>query len=407
MYFIFIINLIVKFINDYILSIIMRILYFLNSDFGIAGTIGFRVKYTIDAVKKNNIDYEVFCRDYNKNLKDKYNLKRIIPFGNFSMKVLTAIPIYICRRFPSNKIKNFLFEYFLIQKLKKINLEEVDLIQSWEFLPNVFKYIKKKNPNVNIIKDMVMAFPIILKDLKKDEYIKSISFKLDEDTKNSLPYIDYYISPSLNTTESLILSGVKKHQILYNNYGVDIKKFRPLKNKDYLGTFRVAFAGNINYRKGIKYLVHAWKELNLENAELNLYGHVYTEARDMLKNALKYNIFCRGYVDLAKELKKNLVYVHPSMLETTPKILKESMASGLVPITTYYSGPDFKDKKEGFIIRTQNFKDIKEKLKYLYDNRYVLEKMAKKSRKHAENFTWEDYGNRICLTYKEIIGNKS
>ena len=73
------------------------------------------------------------------------------------------------------------------------------------------------------------------------------------------------------------------------HFGVDVKKFKPVE-KDYNGIFRVAFSGNVNNRKGIPYLIKAWKELNLKDAELNIYGRVYPEVKKYFKDAEKYNI---------------------------------------------------------------------------------------------------------------------
>ncbi len=110
-----------------------------------------------------------------------------------------------------------------------------------------------------------------------------------------------------------------------------------------------------------------------------------------------------GFVNLSKELPKNHILVHPSLLETTPKSLKEGMASGLTIITTYNSGPDFKDNSEGFIINEQSSKEIVQKLKLLYDDRKKLENMCKKSRSFSMKKSWEDYGLEVYKNYKKIL----
>lgn len=80
--------------------------------------------------------------------------------------------------------------------------------------------------------------------------------------------------------KSLINEGINETKIFVVPFGVDIEKFKPIK-KDYIVTFKVAFSGNVNNRKGIPYLIRAWKELNLKNAELNIYGRVYPEVKNI------------------------------------------------------------------------------------------------------------------------------
>jgi len=60
-----------------------------------------------------------------------------------------------------------------------------------------------------------------------------------------------------------------------------------------------------------------------------------------------------------------------------------------------------RDKKEGFIIKAGDVKEIKNKIKYLYDNPKKIEKMGKAARKYVENFLWDDYGRKLGEFYKK------
>ncbi len=377
----------------------MKIIFILNSDFGVEGTIGSRVLPTANELKKKGEELIIFCRDYKKGLSKEFDIRKVVPFGKFWMKFLTWVEMRKKREIV-NKIKYSIFEFFLIRKLKK-EIKDADIIHSWDFLPETFKYIKKINPQVRIIKDMVMAFPNVLKEIKnKEKYWKNIKTDISSDEKISLPYIDYFIMPSEITKTSLINEGISEKKIFLIPYGADINKFRPLKNKDYNGRFKVAFAGNVNNRKGIVYLISAWKELNLENAELNLYGKIYPEVRDFLKK--KINIKLHGFVKLDEILSENHILVHPSLLETTPKVINEAMAAGLPVITTFNSGPNFEDGKEGFIVPIQDKEAIKDKIMFFYKNRNEIKNFGDRARKLVEKFTWQDYANVVHEFYNKI-----
>lgn len=379
----------------------MKKIFILNSDFGVSNTIGSRAYYVIKEVdSKNSI---VFCRDYNKKFKNDYNLIKVIPKGEYLMKGLTFFQAYVSSKLPYGKIRNFFFEYFLIQKLKKIDLSDVDIIHSWDFLPKVYEYIKSRNPKIIIFQDVAIAFPTILENLPDKSYFTPKQLKIEDFVLKSLNYCDFYIVPSDFVKNSLLFTGIKENNIFKIPFGVDDEKFKPLKNKKFNGKFKVAFSGNINNRKGIFYLISAWKELNLKNAELNIYGRVYLETKNILTDLKKYNINLHGFIDLSKELPKNHIFLFPSLLEGSAKSVYEALASGLPVITTFNSGSIVEDKKTGFIIPVQNISEIKEKILYFYENRKEIEKMSINARNLAKKFPWGVYGRKINKLYKTIL----
>ncbi len=381
----------------------MKILLLLNSDFGVKNTIGARAKPIADELIKHNIPLKIICRGYNENLKDDYDITQIFPYSDMVMKALTAIPIYVSKKFPANEVKDNIFEYFTIKKIKKIDLSEYNIIHSWDFLPRVYKYIKEKNPNIKIIQDVPMAFPNVLKEIKDyDVLFKGEKLEIPKYVKNAIEYIDYYVAPSNFVKKSLINEGIDEEKIFVVPFGVDIGKFKPI-GKDYNGIFRVAFSGNVNNRKGIPYLIKAWKELNLKDAELNIYGRVYPEVKKYLTDAEKYHIKLHGFVsNINEELPKNHIYVFPSLLEGSAKSVYEALACGLPVITTENAGSVVEDGIDGFIIPIQDVKSLKEKILFFYNNREKIKEFGKRARKKAEQYTWEDYGKRIVEIYKLV-----
>jgi len=385
-----------------------NILFLLNSDFGVKNTIGARAKPIADELIRHNALLRIICRGYNKNLNGgNYNITQIFPYADVVMKILTAVPIYISKRFPSNEIKTLIFEYSTIKILKNIDLTEYEIIHSWDFLPRTYRHIKENNPNIKIIQDVPMAFPNVLKDIKDyDILFKGEKLELPMYVKKSLKYIDYYIAPSNFVKKSLINEGIDEEKIFVVPFGVDIEKFKPVE-KDYNGIFRVAFSGNVNNRKGIPYLIKAWKELNLKDAELNIYGRVYPEVKKYLTDAEKYNIKLHGFVsNINEELPKNHIYVFPSLLEGSAKSVYEALACGLPVITTENAGSVVENGKEGFIIPIQDVESLKEKILFFYNNREMIKEFGKRARKKAEKYTWEDYGKRVVEIYKLVSENE-
>lgn len=378
----------------------MKGILILNTDFGISKSIGARaLPIAKNFPKRENLI--IYCRDFNKYLDNKFNIIRVLPFGKFIMQSLTAIPIYISNKIDLNPIKNCIFDYFMLTKIKKLNLNEIDFIHSWDFLPKTFKYIKETNPNIMIFADVPIGFPSILKKLKKWKiYWTEKELETKNYVYNSLEYIDYFISPSDFVRDSLVNENIKENRIFVVPFGVDSNKYRPKKKK--LNTINFAFSGNTNNRKGIPYLVEAFRELNLKDAKLNIYGRIYPEISKYRKKSQLNNIFFHGFTDLKKELPKNHVFVFPTLLEGSAKSVYEAMACGMPIITTRNAGSIVRNGKDGFIIETENKEAIKEKILYFYNNRKEIEKMGKNARKHVEKYTWDRYGKEINKIYNKI-----
>jgi len=385
----------------------MKVLVLTNSDLGVKNAVGIRAFYISKILQEKKALCKIICRDYNRELKElrKFIIKPI-PLGNLFPKIITGISIYLIKSISEYwvyLINRTIFEFFSKKYLKNLDF---NIVHSFDFTPNLYKQIKTKNSNVKIVKDIQIAWPNVLENAKEDEFVKREKAKGLWTPKDRLKiikkYIDYFVVSSDFVKNSLVREGIKEENIFIIPIGVDIKKFKPIKRKDNK-IFKVAFAGNVCNKKGIPYLIQAWKELNLKDAELNLYGRVYPEIKKYLKDNNRYNIKIHGFVDLTKELPKNHIFVFPSLLEGPTKVNYEALACGLPVITTYNTGSIVRDDKEGFIIPIQNTKAIKEKILYFYNNPSEIVRMGNNARKLAEKYTWKRYGEEIFKIYKKII----
>ena len=101
-----------------------------------------------------------------------------------------------------------------------------------------------------------------------------------------------------------------------------------------------------------------------------------------------------------------LLFVFPSLRESSAKVIYEALAAGLPVITTYNTGSVVENGKQGFIVPTKNPKAIMKKIIFLYNNPKKREKMSQSARKLAEKYTWDYYGKRVCDIYEKIIKAK-
>ena len=214
---------------------------------------------------------------------------------------------------------------------------------------------------------------------------------------------DYIFLPSEFAKKTFIDAGVDASKIFIIQRGVDTEKFKPAKQEN--KKFRVLFVGKVSLRKGIQYLLEAWKELNLKNSELVIVGNIEESIKPLLSKFSELNnIIFKGFVkDPVKEYQQSTIFVFPSLEEGSAKVTYEAMASGLPVITTESSGSVVRDGIDGFIIPFKDKESIKEKIVYFFENPDAIKQMGENAREYIKNYTWTYYRNNLIDIYRRIF----
>lgn len=214
---------------------------------------------------------------------------------------------------------------------------------------------------------------------------------------------DRVIAASEYVRDSLIMNGVSPSRIALCPYGVDIERFRP-SDKINEHCFQILFVGQLSQRKGIKYLLEAFKEIGLENAELVLMGGVAGSGEGLkCYEGLFRHISHVPYSELPQYYQSADIFVYPSVHEGSALAIYEALASGLPVITTFNSGSVVRDGVEGFIVPIRDIDALKEKIVLLYQNKELRTRMSREARKRAETFTWQAYRQRLGTLMQDFI----
>jgi glycosyltransferase involved in cell wall biosynthesis len=214
---------------------------------------------------------------------------------------------------------------------------------------------------------------------------------------------DYVFINSSFVKETFLQYGFPERKLVMLPRGVDIDDYKPASGKKDK-TFRIIFVGTLNIRKGVQYLLEAWKRLDLANAELLLIGSVADELGPILK---KYNsddrIKIKGFVKNPSELfSRASIFVFPTLDEGSAKVTYEAMACGLPVVTTPNAGSLVSDGTDGFIVGIRDVEALKEKILFFYNNPDAVREMGALARKHIEPFTWEKYEKDLIDTYLKL-----
>ena len=270
----------------------------------------------------------------------------------------------------------------------------------------------KRAKKLGAITIVECASPHPRSKLLSDEFKKyHKEFQVDEKiikrNEVELAAADYILIPSDFVEKSFLEKGYDKNRLIKIPFGVDLKNFSTTKNKND-NKFRVIFVGSVQLRKGIQYLLKAWDELKLKNAELLVVGRIWPDAQEVCKNYFDNpTIKFLGFDSNPKKYyEKSDVFVFPSIEEGSALVSYEAMASGLPLIVTPNTGSVMRDGKEGFIIPIRNVNKLKEKIKYMYNHPEIVKKMGKNARKLVEQYSWEKYGENLFKEYLRILDER-
>jgi glycosyltransferase involved in cell wall biosynthesis len=219
---------------------------------------------------------------------------------------------------------------------------------------------------------------------------------------------EYILLQSEFTRSTFLARGFPADRLRMVPRGIDTSRFVPPPERR-SASFRALFVGAIGVRKGVRYLLEAWKELALKGAELLLVGTVRDDVRPVLEKE-KDNTTIRvlGYVsDPVRLYQEASVFLFPSLSEGSAKVTYEAMACGLPVIVTPNAGSVAVDGEHGFIIPVQDKQILKERILTIYENPGLREEMGRKARRHIESFSWDAFRQRMLEMYETAFRARS
>jgi glycosyltransferase involved in cell wall biosynthesis len=215
--------------------------------------------------------------------------------------------------------------------------------------------------------------------------------------------------PSLFAKRTFLEKGIPESKLIHVPYGTSLQEFHPVPKEDQI--FRVIHCGGITLQKGVQYLLQAFYELNLPDAELWLVGQVNPEMEQFLAKYQNNRIILKG-----KQPQNQLrwfysqcsVFCLASVQDGFGMVIPQAMACGLPVIhTTNTGGEDIvRDGVDGFCIPIRDIEALKEKILFFYENPEKREEMANNALEQAhKSFSWDDYGEKIIAAYQSVISS--
>lgn len=222
--------------------------------------------------------------------------------------------------------------------------------------------------------------------------------------REDLALADRVLALSEQARTTLINRGVPPEKLSVAPLGVDTVLFMP-RPRVPDGVFRIVFVGQITQRKGIAYLVEAFRQVAIPGSELLFVGDVIgTSAPWRDVPGVRY-VPAMPRAELPAVYATADVYVLPSLAEGSPLTAMEAMASGLPPILTGHShAPELiDDGVDGYVVPIRDAGAIADRLLALHRDPDLRACMGRAARTTIEAHPWERYGEEVARIVADTL----
>ena len=359
-------------------------------------------------------------------------------------KIITSYPKFLVNpKLPHKKIISlFYLEIFfrVLKFLKKFNIIDIDInslisdlfgkaaskkigfdndiVIGWSSKSlEIFKNLKKLNSNSIKILERGSSHVLFQRDILREEYkllgLKEPKFlNNNEIIKKQLEEYreaDYISVPSEFVKKSFIQNGMNSKKLIVTNYGIDETQFPNLRSRRNSEKFIILYVGSTEVRKGIHYLLEAFKKIDYENIELHIVGEVSGFLRSIMPtNNKKIKLF--GHIkqaELYRFYNNSNCLVQPAIEEGQSIVQIQSLFCGTPIIFTKNTGGIdffFNENINGDEVDIRSPTQISKKINYYISNPEILKKNSDKITSIANRkLTTKSYGERLIKRYNEIL----
>jgi glycosyltransferase involved in cell wall biosynthesis len=220
---------------------------------------------------------------------------------------------------------------------------------------------------------------------------------------------DAIIVTSSFVKRTLIERGVDGAKIAVMPYGFD--SLTPAAKETAGGPLRVLFVGGTSLRKGVPYLVEAFRRVQTP-ATLRLVGRANPALLRRI-GGLPPSVIATGPKSgphLWAEYQAADVFVLPSVEDGYGLVTNEAMSAGLPVIVSDHAGSAevVRDGENGFVVGARDINALADRLDALLRDPNLRRHMGARARATAASRTWETYGHeRRAQVYAPLFGGRS
>lgn len=214
---------------------------------------------------------------------------------------------------------------------------------------------------------------------------------------------DAILVPSGHLADRLEARGIDRSRISVVPYAADLERFRPIEGKTHRDTCTFLFAGGITQRKGIKYLLEAWRKARRPGWRLALVGALPRDPSPLEPYREEVEFLGRvGHSEMPGVMAGADVFVFPSLFEGSAVVTYEALACGLPTVTTREAGSVVRDGQDGRIVPSADVESLATALEALGLDPDLRDAMSRSARQRAELHDWGRYQEAVSAVVAEV-----
>jgi glycosyltransferase involved in cell wall biosynthesis len=221
---------------------------------------------------------------------------------------------------------------------------------------------------------------------------------------------DAILCPSRFVRDSFLAQGVPAERLYVVPYGASFDKVAtPKSGGD--DRFRILYVGQIDIRKGLRYLLEAFAQLRHPAKELWLVGRP-THQTGLEGMAIPEGVRFLGTLkgeELLRAYREADVFALPTVEEGLAHVLGEALSFGLPIVTTAQSGGEdlFDEGREGYFVPARSPEALADKLQLLADDRDLRARMAAAARLRATQLGgWGESGRLLVAALRDLLARR-
>jgi glycosyltransferase involved in cell wall biosynthesis len=219
----------------------------------------------------------------------------------------------------------------------------------------------------------------------------------EEQLDREIALADGVLVGSTYAKETFIAAGVDPAKLHVASYGVDHSIFNAPDPQLRPARFHAIYAGLLTQRKGVSYLLRAWKKFRRPGTQLTLVGNFVTDEEPFRPfSDLFRHVPHLTRPALAQQYRESDVFVFPTLLEGMGLVVLEAMACGL-PVIVTANGPGdiVRDGIDGYVVPIRDEAAIVDRLERLYANPALRVEMGRNARRRSLEFGWGQYTSKV------------
>ncbi|MDB5191415.1 MAG: glycosyltransferase [Segetibacter sp.] len=283
------------------------------------------------------------------------------------------------------------------------------LIYGWSYNSHLkcINYFNKKIPVLFRGDSTLLNDNFGIKRLIRRVFLKWVYSKVDYAFYVGKNNKAYYQQLGLNDRQLIFAPHAIDNKRFSSNISKNISEAFELRRKLLIGDDEIVFlyAGKLEEVKNVEILLQAFVEINISNAHLIIVGNGILESKLKEEFSKIKNLHFIGFQNQSNmPVIYNIgdVFVLPSKSETWGLVVNEAMACKKAVLISDKCGSAIdlvENGKNGFIFKSENLKDLKEKLLTLTYHKDGLKEMGNISFNTIQNYSYDT----ICLAIENFF----